>query len=366
VVTTLVLIFVIISEIGAPIEKEGMKMKEASQNSAVFKAVVGQIQASTDATVLYSSQIALVTAEKAQHEFELKRCERHQAKGEKRVQRCEEYEKKQIAQAQAKMDSYQSSASTTSHRNESSRLSLIQHAKALERNTDNHSELVKLTASVLGANFLASMMFLSLILIVAFEAGFHFVGSRVGILKITLSELGNKEILRDQQLASLKKEKYFQNESSYIDPNSEMNRVPTVTTTVGTQSSTKNKPQDNPAETAQKPSPEILNTLNFDELYEYIKQQLATEKISLSIRNMRKSAHQHLKQHPSLANLSISITNTNYLVNKIRDKMLAAQFIIENPNYRKGKAKYLLSKNTTQQKTHKATKTIPVNADVFV
>jgi hypothetical protein len=393
VVTTLVLIFVIISEIGAPIEKEGMKMKEASQNSAVFKAVVGQIQGSTDATALYSSQIALATAEKTQHEFELKRCERHQAKGEKRVQRCEEYENKQIAQAQAKIDSYQNSASTTRHRNESSRLSLIQHAKALERNTDNHSELVKLTASILGANFLASMMFLSLILIVAFEAGFHFVGSRVGILKITLSELGNKEILRHQQLASLKKEKRFKDESGYIDPHNTLqpnqketvkpkpkdstlsipptisktiNRVPTVTTTVGTQSSTKNKPQDSPAETAKKPNQEILKAINFDELYEYIKQQLATEKISLSIRNMRKAAHQHLKQHPSLADLSISITNTNYLVNKIRDKMLAAQFIIENPNYRKGKAKYLLTKNATQQKPHKATKTIPVNADVFV
>ena len=81
VVTTLVLIFVIISEIGAPIEKEGMKMKEASQNSAVFKAVVGQIQTAPDATALYSSQIATATAEKAQHEFELNRCIRHQAKG---------------------------------------------------------------------------------------------------------------------------------------------------------------------------------------------------------------------------------------------------------------------------------------------
>jgi predicted secreted protein len=87
IVTTLVLTFVIISEIGAPIEKEGMKMKEASQNSAVFKAVVGQIQGSTDATAHYSKQIATAKAEKAQHEFERQRCERHQSKGEQRVQR---------------------------------------------------------------------------------------------------------------------------------------------------------------------------------------------------------------------------------------------------------------------------------------
>ena len=62
------------------------------------------------------------------------------------------------------------------------------------------------------------MMFLSLILIVAFEAGFHFVGSRVGVLKTTLSELGNKEILRQQELTSLKKEKRFKDEAAYINP----------------------------------------------------------------------------------------------------------------------------------------------------
>jgi len=80
VVTTLVLTFVIISEIGSPIEKEGMKMKEASQNSAVFKAVVSSITGKIDATSSYSNQIAAATSEKAQHEFELERCERQPIK----------------------------------------------------------------------------------------------------------------------------------------------------------------------------------------------------------------------------------------------------------------------------------------------
>jgi hypothetical protein len=219
VVTTLVLTFVIISEIGSPIEKEGMKMKEASQNSAVFKAVVSGITGKTDAGAGYSAQIANATAEKAQHEFELERCERHADKGEKRVKRCEDFENRAIAQAQAKIESYQSSASTTTSSNESSRIALIQQAKALEHNTDNHSELVKLTASVLGASFLSSMMFLSLVLIVAFEAGFHFVGSRIGVLKTALGEMGNKEILRKQELSSLKNEKEFKDKSWNLKTN---------------------------------------------------------------------------------------------------------------------------------------------------
>ena len=223
VVTTLVLTFVIISEIGSPIEKEGMKMKEASQNSAVFKAVVSGITGKTDAGASYSAQIANATAEKAQHEFELERCERHQSKGEKRVQRCEDFENRAIAQAQAKIESYRSSANTTTSSNESSRIALIQQAKALEHNTDNHSELVKLTALMLGASFLSSMMFLSLVLIVAFEAGFHFVGSRIGVLKTALGEMGNKEILRKQELHSLKREKEFKDQSGYIDPKNTLN-----------------------------------------------------------------------------------------------------------------------------------------------
>jgi hypothetical protein len=230
----------------------------------------------------------------------------------------------------------------------------------------------------LGANFLASMMFLSLVLIVAFEAGFHFVGSRVGVLKATLGELGNKEILREQELESLKKEKYFKDEAAYINPDnklkvgnqkkadhqppkqstnhpnkptlstppkvfqkSEANRVPTVTETVGTRSSAKNKTAST---TPEKPDKTLLKSINFDELYAHVKQQLTTGKISLSIRNMRKTVHQHLKRNPSLAKVSVSITSSNYLVDKIRDKMLDAQFILENPNYSKGKAKYQLAK----------------------
>jgi hypothetical protein len=219
VVTTLVLTFVIISEIGSPIEKEGMKMKEASQNSAIFKAVVSGITGKTDAGTGYSEQIATATAEKAQHEFELERCKRHADKGEKRVKRCEDFENRAIAQAQAKIESYQSSASTTTSSNESSRIALIRQAKALEHNTDNHSELVKLTASMLGASFLSSMMFLSLVLIVAFEAGFHFVGSRIGVLKTALGEMGNKEILRKQELSSLKNEKEFKDKSWNLKTN---------------------------------------------------------------------------------------------------------------------------------------------------
>ncbi len=382
IVTTLVLTFVIISEIGSPIEKEGMKMKEASQNSAVFKAVIGEIQGGIDTTSRYSNQIATAMAEKAQHEFELQRCERHDSKGEKRVKRCEDYENRLILQAQAKIDSYKSSASTTTRSNESSRFALIQQAKALEYNTNNHSELVKLTASMLGASFLSSMMFLSLILIVAFEAGFHFVGSRVGILKTALSEMGNKEILQDQKLVSLKKAKKFKDKSSDIDLHNELDiqgkqdnkanplSVPKTTLNTGYTSAATFAPirhSDAPLGTKKPSTPTPADKVNkslsagvklepkekhkqiqkidFDAVYKHIKQKIGDGKIRLSITNMRKLAHRYIKANSALKNTSISIPETSYLVDKIKDKMLKEKFIIENPHYSNGKAKYLLVNN---------------------
>ncbi len=366
IVTTLVLVFVIISEIGSPIEKEGMKMKSASQDSAVFKAVIGQIQGGTNTMPHYSSQIATATAEKAQHEFELKRCERHQSKGEKRVQRCEDYENGMIMQAQAKINSYQSTAIATTSSNESSRLALIQQAKSLERNTDNHSELVKLTASVLGANFLASIMFLSLVLIVAFEAGFHFVGSRVGILKATLGEMGNKEILRKQELSSLKKEKHFKDESAYINPDNDLNITPAspspqktippkvktdlnptkqtiashLVVKAGETTSSGSEAKERKTKTN---SNNHLENKDFDDLYHYLKQQIETGKMTLSLNNLRKMAHKRLKDNPAIENASMSIPKTGQIVEKIKDRMLDEKFITLNPNFSNGKAKYLLA-----------------------
>jgi hypothetical protein len=286
-----------------------------------------------------------------------------------------------IMQAQAKIESYQSTANATTNSNESSRLALIQQAKSLEHNTDNHSELVKLTASVLGANFLASIMFLSLVLIVAFEAGFHFVGSRVGILNTTLGEMGNKEILRKQELSSLKKEKYFKDESAYINPNKDLNVNPSPSK-IGTNNNLSINPtSSSPQKTTQ---PEVktdldptkqtiasslvvkagettssgsqtkeskieaksnnhLESKDFDDLYHYLKQQIETGKMTLSLNNLRKEAHKHLKDNPAIENASMSIPKTGQIVEKIKEQMLNEKFITLNPNFSNGKAKYLLA-----------------------
>ena len=404
IVTTLVLIFVIISEIGAPIEKEGMKMKEASQNSAVFKAVVNGITGKTDAISDYSAQIAAATAEKAQHQFERQRCKRHAKKGEKRVKRCENFENSAIAQAQAKIDSYQSSASATANHNESQRLSLINEAKALEHNTDHHSELVKLTASILGANFLDAMMFLSLVLIVAFEAGFHFVGSRVGLLKTALGEMGNKEILRAQELVTLKNEKRFKdkawnlkgkperktdtdNDNGYapatalhsspkmetlpkdmgslgIDPltmkaanedhhpqdsNTENDRVTLDVTPLNATVPTVGTRSDKPLSTVGTRSNEepLLSQNDFDDLYDYMVMMIKSGSVNPTVRPLRKVAHAFIKDNTTLDTSDISFPKSNKLMQDVINKMLNDEIITINPEHKNGTAKYMLKEEVS-------------------
>ena len=240
---------------------------------------------------------------------------------------------------------------------------------------------------MLGASFLSSMMFLSLVLIVAFEAGFHFVGSRVGVLKTALGEMGNKEILREQELSSLKKAKKFKNKSSDIDPYNELNIkgghqsnnqghktavsipemfAPKHAANTGYVPATAFAPITNfgygldPVGRVSQPLPtgsksksgeakKHIKRTDFDALYEHVKQQVKSGKINLSVTNMRKVSHAYIKANIAIKNTSTSIPETGYLVDKIKDKMLDENFIIENPNYSNGKAKYLLVKSVTKK-----------------
>jgi len=227
-VTTLILVFVIFSEIGSPIEKEEMKMTEKSQNSATYKAVVGAINqgAGNSSPSAYSSQMANAQANKAKHVFELGRCNRHAPKGQKRVQRCETYEKREIAKYQAQIDSYNTNMKAETSSNQATSLALVDKAKALEHNTDNHSGLIKFVKEALATTYLSAMMLASLILVVAFEAGFHFAGSRAGILKAALMKMGNEDIKYASELRRHRRAEKFKNKTASLKAGSRTTQHP--------------------------------------------------------------------------------------------------------------------------------------------
>ena len=217
-VTTAILVFVIFSEVGSPIEKEEMKMKEASQNSKTYQAVVHAINAGMTPSTgsAYSYDLAEAKSKKAEHEFELGRCERHRPKGQKRVDRCITYEKKQIAKYQAQIDSYHDNMKQEAQYQQQASLSLIDQAKRLENNTDNHSGLIKFVKQAFDTSYLNAMMLASLILIVAFETAFHFVASRQGLLKAALMRKGNQDIIYLNEAKRLKKAQRFKQKADKL------------------------------------------------------------------------------------------------------------------------------------------------------
>jgi len=195
VVVLLLITFAIFSEISNPSEREEMKMAQKSQDSAVFQAVLGQIKGGAGHQPDYSQSLAAVQATLAKHEFELGRCDRHADQGEKRVKRCEDHENNAIAQANAQIASYQQAGINAAHQSSTDKQALIQQAKGLERNTDNHSAIIKFLKTSLHTDYQHAMILAALILVVAFEAGFGFAGYNVALYKEALVQKGNKDIL---------------------------------------------------------------------------------------------------------------------------------------------------------------------------
>lgn len=210
-VTFLVICFALFSEIGSPMEKEEMKVAQRSENSATYKAVVGAIQGGNLGSLpsAYSGVMATAKAKLSQHQLELGRCNRHKSKGQKRVERCELYEKKQIAFYQAQVDSYSENMKQEAQQNQATQLAMVAEAKKLEHNTDKHSGLIKFVKESLATTYLSAMMLASLILIVAFESGFHFAGSRAAVLKAALIRLGNQDIIYRSELKRRRKAEHF-------------------------------------------------------------------------------------------------------------------------------------------------------------
>ena len=213
VVVLLLIAFAIFSEISNPSEREEMKMAQKSQDSAVFKAVLGEIQGGgTKAD--YSQKMADARANLATHQFELGRCDRHADKGEKRVKRCEDHENRAIAQAHAQIASYQQADVNAANQSSADKQALILQAKGLEKNTDNHSTVIKFLKEALNTDYQHAMILAALILVVAFEAGFGFAGYNVALYREALVQKGNKDILYAIEAKRIKAAHAFREKTS--------------------------------------------------------------------------------------------------------------------------------------------------------
>jgi NADH:ubiquinone oxidoreductase subunit 6 (subunit J) len=299
VVILLLITFAIFSEISNPSEREEMKMAQKSHDSAVFQAVLGEIKANSNHQPDYSPSIAAAQATLAKHEFELGRCNRHADKGEKRVRRCEDHENNAIAQANAQIASYQQASIHAANQSSADKQALIQQAQGLERNTDNHSAIIKFLKTALNTDYQHAMILAALILVVAFEAGFGFAGYNVAMYKEALVQKGNKDILYDIEAKRVKAAHTFREKTGRYkrdmlttqDRGSPDIAIKKADSTIAIK--TKNK-VENKANTVEKQKGSRLKTIV--EKTEKIADSTTEKILDDGTRNLHQRAHEYFKK----------------------------------------------------------------------
>ncbi|MGB0849206.1 MAG: hypothetical protein ACPGSM_20900, partial [Thiolinea sp.] len=182
-ITFLILLFVIFSEIATSSERTDLLVKHRSESSQVYQGVVNEINRPTAPANTNTAGLASAQAELADAQYELSRCERHANKGAARVERCQVYEQKRIAKAEGRIRGItrQNEFMTTSA--QEMKLKLVDKAKELQYDEEQNPAIIKFLKAVFGGEILYSMILASLIAVVAFESAFHFTGTRRAVIR---------------------------------------------------------------------------------------------------------------------------------------------------------------------------------------
>lgn len=185
-ITFLILLFVIVSEIATSSERTDLLIKHRSENSATYQATNKAINAPTLPANLNTQGLAEAQANIARANVEIAACERHRSKGQARVDKCLRIERGNLAAAQGAFNAISNQNSMLSDDALRLKLAMIDKAKHLQYDEEQSPAIVKFMRSLFGGVMLHSMILLSLIVVVAFESGFHFTQTRRAVLNHAL------------------------------------------------------------------------------------------------------------------------------------------------------------------------------------
>ena len=192
-ITIGILCFVYYSEIASTAEREAELVRNRSADSPTLQVTLDAIKTSSSISNISINvkEIARTTRLITHHKNELRYCaEKHASRGAKRIQRCERWERNKVAEYQAVLNSYKKADSNNATALINNTSNLINQAKSLEYNEDQHAAIVKFFQQTFDVSFSAAMMFAAFILVNAFELGFHYSGSQVGQLRTALARIG--------------------------------------------------------------------------------------------------------------------------------------------------------------------------------
>ena len=170
--------FGIMTEIGQGMERQENRVHERSLQSPVLQSALKAIENSTaPSTVRPVSRDAVEKL--AYHQYELARCDRHRkTHGQWRVDKCVNYEQQRIARYQAVVDSQSLRQQQELSAQAGKTAQLLQTAKQLERDEKHYHAFIRFLHSLLGFDtYLSANFILSLLLVMAFEYAFHYLGN---------------------------------------------------------------------------------------------------------------------------------------------------------------------------------------------
>ena len=176
-VTVLILTFVIFSEVATSSEREDSIVRDRSLNSPTLQAVLGRLNQPDE---LPPSNAGFYQSEAARYQSLANQSEGNSKRANEA--RAAEYQAKADAEAVRMQLAITLQCQTKGQ--------LVQEGSALECVEHNHSAIVRWLREISASSYNAAMMFAALIFVIAFESGFHFSGTRAGILSEVLSRMG--------------------------------------------------------------------------------------------------------------------------------------------------------------------------------
>ena len=170
--------FGIMTEIGQGMERQENRVHQRSLDSPVLQSALKAIENSN--VSLNALPMSTEAAENlAQHQYELTRCNRHlKTHGQWRVDKCVTYEQKRIARYQASVDTQAIQQQQVLSAQAGKTAELMQAAKQLERDEKHYHAFIRFLHSLFGlSSYLSANFLLSLLLVMAFEYAFHYLGN---------------------------------------------------------------------------------------------------------------------------------------------------------------------------------------------
>ena len=183
--------FGIMTEIGQGMERQENRVHQRSLESPVLQSALKAIENSTTSPV--TIPVSREAVEKlAYHQYELARCNRHlKNHGQRRVDKCIDYEQKRISRYQAIVDSQTHRQQLELSAQAGTTAQLLQTAKQLERDEKHYHAFIRFLHNLLGfETYLSANFILSLLLVMAFEYAFHYLGNFERDTKAALRERG--------------------------------------------------------------------------------------------------------------------------------------------------------------------------------